>query len=52
MAGVAQAYQHLLINDRLPLAIRLTKRVAVCIVELFIGQVTPFISIIQLSFIH
>ena len=39
-------------NDRLPFAFRLTQRVAVCIVESFIGQVTPFITLIQLSFIQ
>ena len=38
--------------DRLPFAFRPTLRVAVCIVELFIGQVTPFIALIQLSFIQ
>ena len=51
MAGVAQAHQHLF-NDRLPFALRLTWRVAACILELFIGQVTPFIVLIQLSFIQ
>ena len=50
MAGVAQAYHTF--NDRLPFAFRLTKRVAVCILDLFIGQVIPFIAIIQLSLIH
>ena len=53
MAGVAQAYQHPLTDDRLPFAFRLTRRVAVCIVELFIGQVrTLFIALVQLSFIQ
>ena len=40
MAGVAQAYQQLI------------RRVAVCIVEIFIRQVTPFIALIHLSFIQ
>ena len=39
-------------NDPLPFAFLLTRRVAVCIVELFIGQVTPFIAPVQLSFIN
>ena len=37
-------------NDRLPFAFRLTRRVAVRIVELLIGLVTPFIALIQLFF--
>ena len=51
MAGVSQAYQHLFRIDCI-LLFRLTRRVAVCIVELFSGQVTSFISLIQLSFIQ
>ena len=47
MVGVVQAYQHLLIIDCLLLS-GFTRRVAVCIVELFIGQVTPFVTLIQL----
>ena len=37
-------------NDRLPFAFRLTQRVAMRIVELLIGLVTPFIAPIQLFF--
>ena len=35
------------LNDCLLLS-GFTRRVAVCIVELFIGQVTPFVTLIQL----
>ena len=50
MVGVAQAINTF--NDRLPFTFRLTWCVAVCIVELFIGQVIPFMAQIQLSFIQ
>ena len=46
MAGVAQAYQHLLTINCLFLFGLCGRRVAVCIVELFVGKVTPFIALI------
>ena len=46
MAGVTQAYQHLLMINCLLLS-GFTRRVAMCIVELLIGQVTPFVALIQ-----
>ena len=42
----------ILFHDRLHFAFRLTRHVAVCIVELFSGQVTSFVTLIQLSFIQ
>ena len=45
MAGVTQAYQHLLTMNFLLLS-GFTRHVAVCIVELLIGQVT-FVALIQ-----
>ena len=39
------------LNDRLSFAFRFTRRVAAYIEELFIGQVTSFIALIQLFFI-
>ena len=46
MAGVTQVYQHLLMINCLLLS-GFTRRVAMCIVELLIGQVTPFVALIQ-----
>ena len=46
MAGVAKA------DQRLPFDFRLIRRVVVCIVELLIDQVTPFIALTHLSFIQ
>ena len=46
MAGVTQAYQHLLTMNCLLLS-GFTRHVAVCIVELLIGQVIPFVALIQ-----
>ena len=46
MTGVAKADQHL------PFDFRLIRRVVVCIGELLIGQVTPFIALTHLSFIQ
>ena len=52
MAGVAQAYQHLLTIDCLLLSGLPGVSPGVCNVELFSGEVTPFIVLIQLSFIQ
>ena len=46
MTGVAKADQHL------PFDFRFIRRVVVCIGELLIGQVTPFIALTHLSFIQ
>ena len=50
--GRSRTSQSTPFNHRLPSVFRLIRRVAVCIVELFIRQVTPFVALIHLSFIQ